>query len=175
MRDADQKNRDERTEHHVQVVRRDAEAPCSLSWRVVPIGVVHTPYGSRIEVPKHFERVGRGTVELFAEYEAGLRDIGGFSHIWLITLLHHATDFELEIVPRGRSSLHGLFTTRSPRRPNPVGLTLVELLSVEGRFLKVLGADLWDGTPLLDVKPYLTRCDVAAEARCGWCDSETCR
>lgn len=159
------------SEGAIPVENREARE-CGLSWRVSPIGVVHTPYTARTEVPKHFERVGRGTVELFPDFQNGLQDIEGFSHLWLVTFLHLSEGFNLTLVPRGRRAVHGLFTTRSPRRPNPIGLSLVKLVERQGAFLHVLGLDLWDGTPILDIKPFLLRCDEVSEAKCGWCDCE---
>ncbi len=144
----------------------------ALSWRVTPIGIVRTPFITYREPPRHFKRVGRGTVEVFPEFEQGLQDLGGFSHLWLLTVLHRSQGHDLLLKPRRSDVLRGLFATRSPRRPNPVGLSLVRLVKIDGRFLQVTGADLLDGTPLLDIKPYVSDYDVAEAPACGWLDLE---
>jgi tRNA-Thr(GGU) m(6)t(6)A37 methyltransferase TsaA len=143
-------------------------AGCGLSWRLVPIGMVRTQFLTPAEVPRDFERVGRATVEIFPDFVGGMGDLEGFSHLWLVTLLNQIEGFDLRVTPRGGGPKRGLFATRSPRRPNPIGMTLVELLRVEEPFLHVVGADLLDGTPLLDLKPYLPKNDSVPDARCGW-------
>lgn len=144
-----------------------------MSWRVAPIGVVRTPFVTYCDPPRHFRRVGRGTVEVFPEFEDGLKDVDGFSHLWLITLLHRSGDHDLLVRPRGSESLRGLFATRSPRRPNPIGLSLVKLVKRDGRYLQVTGIDLLDGTPLLDIKPYLPDADLAEAPSLGWFEVKT--
>ncbi len=139
-----------------------------LSWRLVPVGVVRTPFSAPLTTLKHFERVGRATLEVFHEFEAALKDIDGFSHLWLLTLPAESWDYRPDLLPREGRSVHGLFATRSPRRPNPIGLFLVELVGREGRLLSVHGAHVRDGTPLLDIRPYLPSEDRVRNARCGW-------
>ncbi len=154
------------------------EAPCpegggpSLSWRVRPIGVIRAPFSTPVEAPRHFKRIGRSTVHVFPDYVSGLKDLEGFSHLWLIVLLHRSDGFDLLVKPKERDMEHGVFATRSPRRPNPLGLTLVELVKREGGDLHVLGADLCDHTPLLDIKPYLPSHDCAESPRLGWWQEE---
>src|SRR6266568_1998189 len=111
-----------------------------------PIGFLKTPYTGTKAIPKGLgaRHDAEGVVEVLAEFEAGLTDVGGFSHLFLIG------------TPPCDDRAHGVFATRSPRRPNPIGLTVVELLRREGRFLHVRGVDMLDGTPVLDIKPYLS-------------------
>ena len=135
-----------------------------------PIGVVRSPYADRAQVPKGpgAEHKAEGTLELRPELEPGLQDIEGFSHLFVLWVFDRAEGFELVArVPLDEETPHGVFASRSPRRPNPIGLTVVELLRREGPRLHVRGVDMLDGTPILDVKPYLS--GVAPEAlRRGW-------
>jgi tRNA-Thr(GGU) m(6)t(6)A37 methyltransferase TsaA len=134
-----------------------------------PIGHVRSPYGQTQEIPKGLgaKHETEGVLEIRAEFEAGLKDIEGFSHLFVIWAFDRSEGFSLEVTPPTDSHPHGVFATRSPRRPNPIGLTVVELLGREGRALRVRGIDMLDGTPILDIKPYLS--GVAPELlRRGW-------
>lgn len=135
-----------------------------------PIGLVRSPYQDRAQVPKGpgAEHRAEGTLELRPELEPGLADIEGFSHLFVLWVFDRATGFDLVAkVPLDEEVPHGVFASRSPRRPNPIGLSVVELLRREGPRLFVRGLDMLDGTPILDVKPYLS--GVAPEAlRRGW-------
>ena len=135
-----------------------------------PIGFVRSPYQDRAQVPKGpcAEHRAEGTLELRPELEPGLQDIEGFSHLFVLWVFDRAEGFDLVArVPLDEETPHGVFASRSPRRPNPIGLTVVELLRREGPRLHVRGVDMLDGTPILDVKPYLS--SVAPEAlRRGW-------
>lgn len=127
---------------------------------LTPIGIIHSPYKTVSEAP----RQGRGRdetcqVEVFAEFEEGLRDIEMFSHLVLIYWFHRSAGYSLSVTPSWDMKPHGLFTTRSPRRPSPLGLCVVELLARERNVLKVRGLDAIDGTPLLDIKPHLPPID----------------
>ena len=136
-----------------------------------PIGFARTPYKETAQVPKGpgAKHDVTGAVEILPELERGLTDIEGFSHLYLLWVFHRAEGFELIGAPPGESVPHGVFATRSPRRPNPIGLTVVTLLRREGRILHVYGVDMLDGTPILDIKPYLS--SVPAESlRRGWLD-----
>ena len=97
-----------------------------------------------------------GTLEVLEEFVPGLRDIEGFSHLYVIWAFHRADGFDLVAAPPCDDRTHGVFATRSPRRPNPIGLTVVELLERRGASLRVRGVDMLDGTPVLDLKPYLS-------------------
>lgn len=110
----------------------------------------------------------KGTVEVFPEYEAGLKDLDGFSHILLLYHFHRSTGFKLHVVPFMDSVHRGLFATRAPTRPNPVGLSVVKLLSVVGRILQIENVDILDGTPLIDIKPYVPEFDEQTAVRMGW-------
>jgi len=141
----------------------------SAEVRLRPIGVVRTPYGSTAEVPRGLgtRHVAEGRIEVRPDLEEGLRDIEGFSHLFVIWVFDRSEGFELV----GRNPTdgleHGVFATRSPRRPNPLALTVVELLGREGNVLRVRGVDMLDGSPVLDLKPYLS--GVAPEQlRRGW-------
>ena len=123
-----------------------------------PIGFVRSPFQSTKEIPKGpgAKHDAEGTLEIRAELEAGLTDIEGFSHLFVIWAFDRSEGFELLGTPPVNDRPHGVFATRSPRRPNPIGLTVVELLSREGPVLRVRGVDMLDGTPILDIKPYLS-------------------
>ncbi len=134
------------------------------------IGVVRSPYQDRAQVPKGpgAEHRAEGTLELRPELEPGLQDIEGFSHLFVLWVFDRAEGFDLVArVPLDEEVPHGVFASRSPRRPNPIGLTVVELLGRDGPRLRVRGIDMLDGTPILDVKPYLS--SVPPESlRRGW-------
>ena len=138
--------------------------------RYKPIGVIHSPFKEPIGVPIQptAAKGVRGTVELEPEYVDGLKDIEDFSHIILIFHLHLSKGYSLEVKPFMDDHLHGLFTTRAPRRPNPIGISVVRLLKGEGRVLHVEGVDMVDGTPLLDIKPYVPGLDDRKAERVNW-------
>ena len=123
-----------------------------------PIGYVRGPYKKSQEVPKGFgaKHDAEGVLEILPEFEAGLTDIEGFSHLFVLWVFDRSEGFELLGTPPIDNRPHGVFATRSPRRPNPIGLTVVELLGREGSALNVRGVDMLDGTPILDIKPYLS-------------------
>jgi tRNA (adenine37-N6)-methyltransferase len=134
-----------------------------------PIGVVHSPYTETAQVPKGrgAEHQAEGVLEVRPELEAGLADIEGFSHLYVLWLFDRVTGYDLTATPPSDHRPHGVFATRSPRRPNPIGLTVVELLHREGNRLHVRGVDMLEGTPILDLKPYLS--SIAPERlRRGW-------
>ncbi len=110
----------------------------------------------------------KGSVEVLPEYADGLQDLDGFSHIILLYQFDRSTGFELKVVPFLDSTPRGLFSTRAPRRPNPIGLSVVRLERVEGRVLHIDGVDILDETPLLDIKPYVPAFDAPQECRLGW-------
>ena len=135
-----------------------------------PIGVVHSPLAPDEHTPpRRLDRRGlEGTVEVFPQYAEGLRDLAGFSHVVLLCHLHLSSGFSLSVMPPGETVTHGVFATRSPRRPNPISLTVVRLLRTEGALLHVADLDLVDGTPVLDIKPYFTSIYNGDEVRTGW-------
>ena len=134
-----------------------------------PIGYVSSPYKDTKEIPKGLgvEHRAEGVLKILAEYEAGLTDVEGLSHLFVIWEFDRSQGFDLVGTPPCDNRPHGVFATRSPRRPNPIGLTVVELLRREGCDLHVRGVDMLDGTPILDIKPYLS--SVPEEKlRRGW-------
>ncbi len=135
-----------------------------------PIGTIHSPFTEPEEMP--IQPCGAmgvsGTVELFEEYAAGLKDLDGFSHLILIYHCHLSEGFDLEVKPFLDSAPRGVFATRAPRRPNSIGLSVVKLVSMSGRTLHIENADIIDGTPLLDIKPYVSTFDAVEEERIGW-------
>jgi tRNA-Thr(GGU) m(6)t(6)A37 methyltransferase TsaA len=123
-----------------------------------PIGVVRSPYTNTKQVPKGLgaKHDVDGVLEILPEFELGLTDVEGFSHLIVLWTFDRSQGFELLGTPPCDNQPHGVFATRSPRRPNPIGLTVVELLRRDGRSLHVRGVDMLDGTPILDIKPYLS-------------------
>jgi tRNA-Thr(GGU) m(6)t(6)A37 methyltransferase TsaA len=134
-----------------------------------PIGVVRSPFTEASQVPKGLgaRHDADGTIEVFPAFEAGLTDIEGFSHLYVLWVFDRAGGVELLGTPPTDTRPHGVFATRSPRRPNPLGLTVVRLLRRDGARLLVRGVDMLDGTPVLDIKPYLTSVPPE-ELRRGW-------
>lgn len=134
-----------------------------------PIGRIRSPYTDPSAIPKGVgaQHEAEGVVELRPELEPGLADIEGFSHLFVIWVFDRSEGYDLVARPPTDDRPHGVFATRSPRRPNPIGLTVVRLLGREGARLHVRGVDMLDGTPVLDIKPYLS--GVAVEdLRRGW-------
>lgn len=134
-----------------------------------PIGFVRSPYTETKQIPKGFgaKHDAEGILEISPEFEAGLKDIEGFSHLFVIWVFDRSEGYELSGIPPIDDRPHGVFSTRSPRRPNPIGLTVVELLGRDGPRLQVRGLDMLNGTPILDLKPYLS--NIPAESlRRGW-------
>ena len=138
-------------------------------WRMKPIGHVRSPYTDARQVPKGVgaQHAAEGTIEILPEFEPGLMDIEGFSHLLVLWVFHQADGFELVVTPPADTRPHGIFATRAPRRPNPIALTVVELLSREGCHLRVRGVDMLDNTPVLDIKPY-TSSVPTEQLRRGW-------
>jgi tRNA-Thr(GGU) m(6)t(6)A37 methyltransferase TsaA len=134
-----------------------------------PIGAVRSPYADTAQIPKGkgAEHAAEGVLEIRPEFEAGLQDIEGFSHLYVLWVFDRAAGSDLLATPPTDSRPHGVFATRSPRRPNPIGLTVVSLLRRDGPRLHVRGVDMLDGTPILDLKPYLSNVP-AEELRRGW-------
>ena len=135
-----------------------------------PIGIVHSPfkeaYGTPIQSVSAHDT--EGVVEVFPEYAAGLEDIDGFSHIILIYHFHLCKKFSLRVKPFLDDPSHGVFATRAPARPNPIGISIVRLIRVEKERLYIQDVDIVDGTPLLDIKPYVPEFDKREAERKGW-------
>ena len=141
-----------------------------------PIGYVRSPYKNTKEIPKGFgaKHDAEGILEILPQFELGLTDIEGFSHLFVVWVFDRSEGFELVGTPPIDDRPHGVFATRSPRRPNPVGLTVVELLFREGNSLHVRGVDMLDGTPILDLKPYMSSIP-AEKLKRGWVDEAESR
>ena len=135
-----------------------------------PIGVIRSPFTTLAGMPiQTVAATGvAAAVELDPRYAAGLKDIDGFSYLLLITHLHLMQGFALEVTPFMDTQPHGVFATRSPRRPNPIGLSIVRLVRREGATLHIEEVDLVDGTPVLDIKPYVPQLDDRAAEHTGW-------
>ena len=137
-----------------------------------PIGVVHSPFKRAKGTPIQ-PRMAMGaeaTVEVFEEFAEGLKDIDGFERIWLVYWLHRASEPRLRVRPYLDDTERGVFATRGPSRPNPIGISAVRLLRVDGNVLTVAEVDILDGTPLLDIKPYSPHFDCFDGAKSGWLD-----
>ena len=135
-----------------------------------PIGIIHSPFKALEGMP--IQPAGaagiKGTVEVFKEFHTGLNDLDGFSHIILLYHFHRSRGFNLHVVPFLDSTPRGLFATRAPKRPNPIGLSIVQLDRIDGGMLYIQNVDILDGTPLLDIKPYVPEFDAQANVRTGW-------
>jgi tRNA-Thr(GGU) m(6)t(6)A37 methyltransferase TsaA len=137
-----------------------------------PIGFVSSPFTDTAAIPKGLcaQHEAEGEMRILPEFEAGLTDIEGYSHLMIFWVFDRSRDFDgfdLMVTPPSDDRPHGVFTTRSPHRPNPIGLTVVELLRREGGSLYVRGVDMLDGTPILDIKPYLSSIPPE-KLRRGW-------
>lgn len=142
------------------------------------IGIIHTPFndlqGMPIQPPGGSEI--DGTIEIYEKYSEGLKDLHGFSHIILLYLFHASRGYNLTITPFMDSEPRGLFATRAPKRPNPIGLSVVRILKVETPILHIKGIDVLDGTPLLDIKPYVPEFDhPSGPIKTGWLEKSNTR
>jgi tRNA-Thr(GGU) m(6)t(6)A37 methyltransferase TsaA len=139
-----------------------------ISYR--PIGVIHSPFATPEGTPIQTTgaRGVRGTVEVKPEFTDGLKDLEGFSHILLIYHFHLSEAYSLLVTPFLDDELRGVFATRAPTRPNRIGISVVRLLGVEGSRLSIEDIDIVDGTPLLDIKPYVPEFDARQAGRIGW-------
>ncbi len=142
-----------------------------------PIGVIRTPFKDAEGVPIQptAARGVKGIVEVYPEYAEGLKDLEGFSHIILIYHFHLIKTCRLLVVPYLDSEVRGVFATRAPARPNPIGISIVRLLRIEGNVLHVEDVDIVDGTPLLDIKPYVPQFDSRLQVRIGWLEGRVSR
>jgi tRNA (adenine37-N6)-methyltransferase len=141
-----------------------------MEFCMKPIGVIHTPFKEKTETPIQFSRsTAFGEIVLYPEYELGLKSIEGLSHIILLYVFHEALNSQdLLVKPFLDDKEHGVFATRFYRRPNPIGFSVVRLIQVTGLHLRIQWVDMLDGTPLLDIKPYIPEFDVHAVEKLGW-------
>ena len=134
------------------------------------IGVIHSPFTDLVSMPiqPKNDASGPGTVEIYPPFVEGLKDVDGFSHLILLYHLHEVRGASLTVTPFLDSVPRGIFATRAPSRPNPIGLSVVKLIRIEGPILHVEDLDVLNGTPLLDLKPYVPEFDHRPDARIGW-------
>lgn len=138
-----------------------------------PIGIIRSPYKTKEDVPiQAYLSDEEGEVEVFEEYKDGLKDIEGFSHIVIVYFFHKSLKYSLHVRPYLDNELRGLFATRHPNRPNPIGISIVKLLNVKGNILRIKGMDIIDGTPLLDIKPFIPKFDDREDVRFGWLEEK---
>jgi tRNA-Thr(GGU) m(6)t(6)A37 methyltransferase TsaA len=137
-----------------------------------PIGVIETPFREPAGTPIQPSRArgARGKVHIDSRFQAGLKDLGGFERVWLIYWFHKASGSSLLVTPFLDTRERGIFATRAPARPSPIGMSVVRLLAVHGGILDVEDVDIIDGTPLLDIKPYVPEFDCYPRSRAGWFD-----
>jgi tRNA-Thr(GGU) m(6)t(6)A37 methyltransferase TsaA len=140
---------------------------------VRPIGIIHSPFTDAAGTPIQpvFAKGSEGTVEVYPEFQEGLADLDGFERIWLLFWLDRAAPYKLKVKPYMDETIRGLFATRAPSRPNPIGISCVKLLGIEGNVLRVAEIDVLDGTPLLDIKPYVGKVDCFDVKHSGWLDT----
>jgi len=141
-----------------------------MSILLKPIGVIHSPFTDPKPLPIQpvSANSAAGRVEVFPEFKDGIKDLEGFSHLVLLYHFHRSRAYSLSVTPYLDTEPRGLFATRAPNRPNPIGLSLVRLVGIEGSDLQVENIDVLDGTPLLDIKPHVPEFDCAPGARTGW-------
>jgi tRNA-Thr(GGU) m(6)t(6)A37 methyltransferase TsaA len=142
--------------------------------QLTQIGVIRSPFKRATGTPvQPFCAAGtEGWIEVFDPYRDGLQDLDGFQRIWVLFWCHLASKPKLTVIPYQDTVAHGLFATRAPARPNPIGLSTVRLFEISGNLLHVGELDILDGTPVLDIKPYVSQYDSYPAQRCGWLDSE---
>lgn len=135
-----------------------------------PIGIIHTPFQQAAGTPIQPAAGGsiEGRVEVFSDYQAGLADLEGFERIWLLYWFDRVGPMQLLVTPFLDDRKRGIFATRAPCRPNPIGLSCVRIKTIERNIITVLGIDILDQTPLLDIKPYVPQFDCFENSRCGW-------
>lgn len=139
-----------------------------------PIGIIHTPFKSRTGTPiQPLGGIGvKAEVEIFPEFIEGLADLNGFSHLILLYHFHLSTAYKLKVKPFLDHTVHGVFATRAPARPNPIGISVVRLLRIDRRTLYVEDIDIIDQTPLLDIKPFVPDFDQRKVERIGWLENK---
>lgn len=139
-----------------------------------PIGVIHSPFTEKYKTPIQASRSQAiGVVEIYLEFADGLNDIEALSHIYLLYAFHQSLGYKLQVKPFLDDQEHGVFATRYPYRPNPIGISIVKLLSRKENTLTVEGIDTLDGTPLLDIKPYVPDFDLRTDVRVGWYETRS--
>lgn len=145
-----------------------------MNFDIKPIGYLETPFEAVAHMPIQPSVIAssRGKAVLYDEFAAGLKDLDGFSHIILLFLLHKIEGYQLEVVPFMDDVPHGVFATRSPKRPNRIGMSIVTLEHIEGNVIHFQGVDMLNGSPLLDIKPYYSYFDDRQNVRNGWLEGK---
>lgn len=139
-----------------------------------PIGVIHSPFTEKGQTPIQASRSQAiGTVEIEPKFLEGLQDLEGFSHIFILYAFHYSSGYSLRVKPFLDNTERGLFATRYPYRPNPIGISVVRLLFKNENILTIEGVDVLDNTPLLDIKPYVPDFDVRTDVRVGWYETRS--
>ena len=135
-----------------------------------PIGLIRTPFKELSLVPMQSIKARNidGYIEIYPEYAEGLKDLEGFSHLIILFFMYKVKDFSLIVKPEISSEMRGVFSTRSPKRPNPIGFTVVKLIKIESLTISIRGVDMLDSTPLIDIKPYIPESDSISKAKIGW-------
>lgn len=139
------------------------------------IGIIKSPFRKKTGMPiQTTGAIGvKGEIEIYPDFEGGLKDLDGFSHIILIYHLHESTGFQLELKPFMDDKLHGVFSTRAPKRPNSIGFSVVRLIKIENNILHIENIDILNGTPLLDIKPYIPDIDCHEVNKIGWLEGKS--
>lgn len=139
-----------------------------------PIGIVYTPFKDISAIPNQPSKAKgiEGSIFLFPEFQKGLSDLNGFSHIILLCHFHMISEYNLVVIPSGETKPRGLFSTRSPNRPNPIGLSIVRLNKIQDNQLMISDLDILDGTPVLDIKPYFRETQFEEYIKTGWMEKE---
>jgi tRNA (adenine37-N6)-methyltransferase len=154
-----------------------AGTPAQETITYRPVGLVRSPFERLEGMP--LQSVAaievRGQIEIAPEFAPGLKDLDGFSHLHIVSHLHRGAPGGLEVIPFLDDRVRGIFATRSPRHPNPIGLSVFRLLGISGSTLEVAGIDLVDGTPVLDIKPYVAEFDALSPERTGWLEESASR
>jgi len=140
-----------------------------------PIGIINTPFKTIEGMPIQSKAAKgiKGCIILKKELVSGLNDLSGFSHIILIYYFHKSEGFKLQTIPFLDKNKRGVFSTRAPRRPNSIGISVVRLLNIEKNILNIENVDMLDGTPLLDIKPYISDFDIHKIDKSGWLENQT--
>jgi tRNA (adenine37-N6)-methyltransferase len=145
-----------------------------MEFIMQPIGVIHSSFTKKDKTPIQASRSQAiGLVEIYLEFANGLKDIEALSHIYLLYAFHQSSGYKLQVKPFLDDQEHGIFATRYPYRPNPIGISIVKLLSRKENTLTVEGIDTLDGTPLLDIKPYVPDFDLRTDVRVGWYETRS--
>ena len=145
-----------------------------MDFTLSPVGVMHSPYTDKKQTPIQPTRSqALGTVEVFPEFVDGMEGLDGFSYLILLYIFDRSDGYSLRVQPFLDHRTHGIFATRYPYRPNPLGLSIVRLLKRDGALLEIEGVDVLDKTPLVDIKPYVPDFDLHLDARTGWYETRS--